>query len=383
MMSVLCVTACGATVAFPEPLIAQSPLGGLIYNGAVSGAIQSGGDTVSFTLPVNANETITVDVHPDANLQPTIAITDPANNVIGVSTAAAVGQEDVLQTVPADITGTYTITVSGATNSTGNFTVQVTLNAALDLAAHGGPENNTLATAQDISVSSFPLTATADRMAVVGHFEGTDDFYSFSLQAGQFSTIALSLASSASVALQLEDGNDVLASGVSGTQNVSLIIHNFVAPAAATYFARLTGTGQSDYSLIVTRSADFEQEPDDQAHAQSLVGNHQVLGDIGNGGSSRDTDWYAFNVNAGDALTLSTATPSDQGGEFHNNLIPQIDLYDNNVNRVATNAAKPKNTPVTWTALTTGTYFARISGAKDSKHTIGEYVLDVQGATGP
>ena len=97
-----------------------------------------------------------------------------------------------------------------------------------------------------------------------------------------------------------------------------------------------------------------------------------ILGAIGNSGNSPDTDWYAFNVNAHQTITISTTTPSDQGGEFHNSLTPLIDVYDNNLVHVATNAGGSKNSPVAWTALTTGRYFVQLSGANSST---GEYVL--------
>ncbi len=381
------IAATPATSPFPEPLLAEKPLASLIYDGSTSGRIQSPGDAQSYTLPVNAGETITVDVTTDAGLQAMISLFDPNGNVIGQSVAGAAGQEVVLFTAPAFTTGTYTITVEGANSTTGNFAATLTLNATLDSGAHGGPENSTLATAQDITSSTVALTNMADRAAVVGHFDGTDHYYSFSVQAGQVSSLALQLASGASVRLQLEDGNgNVLAVGVGGAQNVSLIIQDFVAAATGTYYARLTGSGRSDYSLVVTRGTDFELEPNDQSHPQSVDLTHTVLAYIGNSGVAvPDNDWYTFNVNAGDNLVLITATPSDQGGEFHNKLFPQINLYDNNGNFVATNQGQPKNTPVYWTVLTAGTYFAQVTGVDGPtvRNGFGEYVLEIQGATGP
>src|SRR5262249_50946511 len=142
----------------------------------------------------------------------------------------------------------------------------------------------------------------------------------------------------------------------------------------------ISGAGESDYSLIATRSADFDLEPNDRiGEAQSLHGVHTVLGAIGNNIGGPDTDFYFFQVNAGDTLTLSTTTPSDQGGEFHNTLVPQIDLYDNFTNLVASNAGQPKNASITYVAQTAGTYFVSVSGVNGST---GEYVLDIEGATG-
>src|SRR5262249_17645288 len=68
--------------------------------------------------------------------------------------------------------GIYTFTVSGAGGTTGNYSLQVILNAARELEGTiSGATNNTPATAQDISASFIPLrtsVASASRGAVLG-----------------------------------------------------------------------------------------------------------------------------------------------------------------------------------------------------------------------
>src|SRR5262249_14561235 len=86
------------------------------------------------------------------------------------------GQEAVLQTVPVSLGGTYTILVSGAAGTTGGYTVQVYLNAAVEAEEHGGPRNDTLATAQDLEPAFLPLTTSADRAAVVGTTDGSTNY---------------------------------------------------------------------------------------------------------------------------------------------------------------------------------------------------------------
>lgn len=364
-----------STSAFPTPFIAQPPLGSLIYDQSVSGTIANPSDVQAYTVPLTAGQTITVDVTSDATLQATITLTDPGGNTVGTASAAAPGKEVLLQTVAAATAGVYTIAVAGVGTSTGQFTVGVTLNAALDSQDHGGAANTTVATAQDLSASSVVLPF-ADRLAVLGAFEGSDDFYAFDLSAGLPCTVALTLASNAAVSLNLEDANgNVLATGTQTDQNVSSAIHNFVAPADGTYYVRLTGSGTSSFSLIVTRGADFERENnDDVVNAQILPPNPVVLADIGNGAATPDDDWYAFSANAGDNLVLAAAAFSNPTGQFVNNLTPLMELYDNvsDLNLVATGAS------VVWTALESGTYLARVTGASN---TVGEYVLSMQGAT--
>jgi hypothetical protein len=299
-----------ATLPFPEPLTAVQPVGSLIYQGSVDGTVPAGA-TQPFTLPVDGGQTITVDVVPASNLlQATIELRDPSNNLIGSATAAAAGQEVFLQTAPATTSGTYTITIGGANNTTGNFHVRVALNAMFESEAHGGPSNDTLATAQDLDSSAIALRPAAQRMAVLGEVDS------------------------------------------------------------------------NEYSLIVTRNASFDLESNDTiATAQSLGGSGVVLGAIGNGAAAVDADFYSFVANAGDHIVLGTTTPADGPGEFPNTLNPHIELYDPNGNLVASGAALAdgRNETLNYTAVAAGEYFGRVTG---ENNTTGEYILQVQGASG-
>ena len=62
----------------------------------------------------------------------------------------------------------------------------------------------------------------------------------------------------------------VLAAGTAGAANLSEAISNFSVPAAGTYYAHLTAfqsnvnvTQPVSYSLVVTRNASFDAEPND------------------------------------------------------------------------------------------------------------------------
>jgi len=292
-----------ATVPFPAPFTAVEPHGSLIYEGSVDGTVPASA-TQSFTLSVDASQTITVDVLPAVSLQATIELRDPSNNLIGSATAGAVGHEVLLQTAPTSSAGTYTITIGGANNTTGSFHVRAVLNAAFEGEAHGGPSNDTLADAQDLDSSAIALPPVADRMAVLGEVDG------------------------------------------------------------------------NEYSLIVTRDANFDLESnDDAARAQRL--HRVVLGAIGSG----DADWYRVSVNAGDNIVLNTTTPSDGPGEFANTLNPHIELYDPNSILVASGTvlADGRNETLSYTAIVSGDYFGKVTG---ESNTTGEYVLQQEGATG-
>jgi hypothetical protein len=160
------------TVPYPTPLLAKNPRGSLIYDPSIAGNIGFAGDTDSFTLSLDPAQTVTAIVTGSGGLQPKVELRNPASTVIGGATAAATNQSALLQTAPAATGGTYTFTVSGAGGTTGNFSLQVILNAARELEGTiSGATNNTRATAQNIDGSFIKLQtslASAQRGAVNG-----------------------------------------------------------------------------------------------------------------------------------------------------------------------------------------------------------------------
>ena len=93
---------------------------------------------------------------------------DPTGATIGTATAAAAGQDALIQATATTgtTTGTYQIVVGGAGSTSGNYTVQVTLNAALDAASYlVGASNGTLATAQPLDGSFQSLSPRPARRA--------------------------------------------------------------------------------------------------------------------------------------------------------------------------------------------------------------------------
>jgi hypothetical protein len=179
------------TVPFPTPLLAKNPPGSLIYDPSVAGNVGFAGDTDSFTLSVDPAQTITAIVTGAGGLQASIELRDPQSTLIGGATAAAAGQPAVLQTAPAATGGTYTLTVSGVGGGTGNYSVQIFLNAARELEGTiAGATNNTRATAQDISGSFITLQsslASASRGAVFGGNAAAPNvpFQTFDFESGQ------------------------------------------------------------------------------------------------------------------------------------------------------------------------------------------------------
>jgi immune inhibitor InhA-like protein len=181
------------TAPYPTPLLAKKPQGSLIYDPSVAGNSNIGfaGDTDSFTLAVDPAQSLTAIVTGSGGLQASVELRDPNSTVIGSATAAAANQSAVLQTAAAPTGGTYTFTVGGVGGTTGNFSLQVILNAARELEGTiSGATNNTLATAQNINASFITLQsslASASRGAVLGANAAGPSvpFQTFDFESGQ------------------------------------------------------------------------------------------------------------------------------------------------------------------------------------------------------
>src|SRR5262245_64982018 len=88
----------------------------------------------------------------------------------------------------------YTVAVTGALNTTGDYVLQLTLNAALERETFVFAPNDTLATAQDLGPSFVGLGGKAARGAVLGvlSFPRPDqDWYRFSADAGDRVSLVL------------------------------------------------------------------------------------------------------------------------------------------------------------------------------------------------
>jgi len=273
------------------PLVPVAPRASLVWDPTFTASIDAAGERDSFTLDVDADQLITVLVDPAAELRTTFELFDPSGARIGESSGGAPGASAVLQVIEATSAGTYTLTVGGADDTTGAYTAEVILNAAIEDEAHGGASNDTSSAAQDLDASAIALQGSADRLAVLGVSEGGDDHYSFTVPSGDLATVALTALDDRGVAgpedgaleLALFDASGTLvALGASGPENVTRIIEDFIAAAGGRYSARVSGDAGVRYSVVVTRGATLEREPNNELdEAQDLGPTAQVLGEVG------------------------------------------------------------------------------------------------------
>ena len=158
-----------ATEPFGTPLSSETPSGSLIYDATITRRITYVGDTDSFTINLDAGQTLSAVVHPTATgLMPSISISDPNNVLLGSNTAAAAGREAILQTLMATSAGTYTVTVSNSGVATGDYTLQLIANAAVESEFHGGAYKQHTVHGRKTLTPVLSVLVAHRRVAVVG-----------------------------------------------------------------------------------------------------------------------------------------------------------------------------------------------------------------------
>lgn len=140
------------------------------------------------------------------------------------------------------------------------------------------------------------------------------DYYSFTLEPGEVASIALrhdgALGDIAKLEL-VDASNQVLASGVAGSLPGDQSIRGIRSTMGGSYYVRVIN--ENDYSLVVTRDADIEQERNDtfelaESHSDVLIGS------VGDSFSQRLFIAGTRGISEFDPIT---------GSEFRNFPIPQ------------------------------------------------------------
>lgn len=239
------------------------------------------------------------------------------------------------------------------------------------LIAFDSPHNQFVGSGKSFEITSSP-TPIAGRTATA--------YYAFTVFAGQTVSIAAAGQGAATVSVSLlnSKGTKVASGTVPGNgSTVNSAIDNFMAATDGEYYAAVTGTSGSDYSVVVTAGADFGLETNGTFDtAQDITGTGGVLSEVLADPAAPTENWYSVNLTAGTEIDLQAYVPGDSAAQFVNTLAPQMELYDSTDTLVAASSADPVSglQILSATAAVDDTYRIRIFGANS---TAGEYFVSV------
>ncbi|MCH8921949.1 MAG: metallophosphoesterase [Planctomycetes bacterium] len=290
-------------------LTAEPPAGSLIYSTSVTAQIDTSGQRDTFTIDLDAGQTIAVLVDPDATLQPTIDVENPEGTRLNLVAAGAAGMSVVLRASPVASAGRYTIHLGGAAGTTGSASLRVLINAEIEDEVNAQRTNDEAAAAQDLDGSRIALGPPgAERGAVVGSLsDGDEDWYRFSLEDLQVVTLSLTSVG-ASVEL-FDEESRALAKSVSNGEETQ-VVRGFRDPTtngqSDSYLVRVSGD-PGDYHLIITVGADFAAAVGDDGPRQ--VQDISLTGTVLGAASAPTTfavigDYGDFSVNADNVAAM-------------------------------------------------------------------------------
>lgn len=271
---------------FPTPLEAKDPLGSLVYDPTVLGLIGANGDVDSYTITLDAQQTMSVIVRtPDWGiLDLGLGIRRPGGQVLNFN-STGVGGRELAQSIAATAAGVYTIEVRGL-SGTGEYELEVILNATIEEESAAGT-NDGIASAESLAPFGG---GTVGQTAVLGELVGSEeDWYRIALSAGTGLSLALGGlgGDQASMALYNSLGQ-LLALGAEGL-NVLSAIERFVAPLTSSFFVRVWGA-DTRYNLVATRDGVFDVEPNgDLGGAQDITLTQGAVGHVAAAGSAQSS----------------------------------------------------------------------------------------------
>lgn len=160
-----------APIALATPLTPAAPLGSLVYGGETFGVLSVPADVDVFTIPIEKNQLISVVVQGYGGLTPTVTLETPGVPLTATATAPGPNGAAVLSAIPAVANGVYRVRVQGAGGTSGEYSLRVVLNAALEGENYGGSDNGSPATAQDLDAAFLNRGTTSGAAAVLGRGE--------------------------------------------------------------------------------------------------------------------------------------------------------------------------------------------------------------------
>jgi len=279
-------------VSLLPALAPREPLGALVYSSGRNATLVSDTDVDAFEIELQQGQTfeavISSVLGQSGSPLPQVAleIIDPSGQVVASAATTQAGRALLIPGIGVGTGGTWTLRLWSPNGEVGNYNVGVVVGADVqrEFVEIGGvqqPGNHTRTNAEDLDSTSLSLGDDIDRLASVGRFSpgfnaGTGavisdwDFFRFTLEAGQSTTIVVAVEGTVPVANlrlglfddsgNLDTGTGVLVGAAIATPEADRAILDFTnrSDTAVTLYARPRADSGARYSMVVTRGATFD-----------------------------------------------------------------------------------------------------------------------------
>lgn len=347
------------------------PLGSWVHRATHTGRMAAAVDVDRFTIDLDAGQTVAALLTLAGGLQASLEMFSPSLQSMGVSTANGANETLLIQSLPVETSGTYTFEIVGLNGTTGTYSIEAILNAAVDVGIVG-QLNHDITTAQSLANDFLSLGNSASRAGVMGSADGggfsqsffetgtlfnpnvltfTFDDVPMPLDRGELTISALS---------DLEANHESLLIDIDGIVTETLfenggrndILSIGIIPLSLEQLQAITADGQ--IVVTVTPSVTVDSYTDEQ-----LTVELEYLA------IDSTKDLYEFELNAGDTLHL--AVQKRATGPI------LIELLDENGNLLVSGTDQNGNLSQSisdFVSTTGGTFFAAVSGRKDTTYTL-------------
>ncbi|MFO0800663.1 MAG: M36 family metallopeptidase [Gemmataceae bacterium] len=370
------------------------------YVGNTTGRISTFGEVDTYTVELDAGQTLTAAVDQLSSLRAQLTVLDPTGAVVAIANSAATGDPAYTSAVVLSVPGKYSIQVSGTSNSTGPYRLRALVNVDVEnevkvpsafndfspenlnslIRPQGGPGSTLRATTVYGNVGQDFIVFGAD----------TQDQFSFNVTtARQQVTIGLErLTGGATMTLTVFDQFFAPVGTIVNPTNFDQAL-TFTPTTTGRYtiqisvpFSDVTAVG-SEFALGVVLNGAMDQEGNDTYQtAQAITVGGNVRGALG----GTDEDWYRFTLTAPTTLYVTSLTPGDGPYQPDNFLNPDVLLYQVGAgaptllvgDSTTDNGAADGKNALLSSMLGAGTYLIQVRPSQaTTSPTSGDYVVQL------
>ncbi len=294
------------------------PFGSMVYKFEASGDMTVEEDNDGFEFFGLEGEYISIGFTPDPALDVRLRLFDIDNAASYFGEISTPGLSTYVNYFRLPVDANYAVVI-GKYGGAGDYDVTLTKNAFVVPDEFDDAANDSIANAFDLDAGFQDIIGEANgaqKTAVYSDADAVeDDYYSFTLAAGDKITLRADSTSGSNVQIELSKDGGTVGTGNLGTTSV---ISEYEAQEAGTFVVKVSPQTNPGYSLTVLKNADVAATDNSDIATPWEID----IGDVVIGGVvAGDMQYYRFHNSIDQPISLTSYLPIASG------LDPYIELY--------------------------------------------------------